>query len=97
MSGELYRLSYGSMMAGVQGIEPCFPVLETDASPQCFTPVGASGAPTYQPVSISRRRLSERRQSMVLGEGFEPSLPGPKPGGLPLADPRTGACRSMEG
>lgn len=28
------------MVAGVQGFEPCSSGLESDASPQCLTPVG---------------------------------------------------------
>lgn len=31
---------------------------------------------------------------LVRGEGVEPSSPGPKPGVLPLDDPRVRACRS---
>src|SRR5262245_17119732 len=33
-------------------------------------------------------RFGKRGYLAIRGEGFEPPLPGSKPGGLPLADPR---------
>ena len=59
--------------------------LESNQRPPGSEP-GVTTSSNYPGSSLSRDTIKSRQ---ARGEGIEPSLPGSKPGGLPLADPRS--------